>query len=96
MGNSYLFEERKAFSPQLSILGRQSAERERISEGGMCKDFHSRHSLSAGGRGASSAFACGVSLDALLPQESRTFRSNQLDFFLGNIVGKLALLSIRL
>ena len=24
-------------------------------------DFHSRHSLSAGGRGASSAFACGVS-----------------------------------
>jgi len=26
--------ERQAFSPQLSILGRQSAERERISEGG--------------------------------------------------------------
>ncbi|PHD71243.1 hypothetical protein COF64_24300 [Bacillus sp. AFS043905] len=25
-------------------------------------DFHSRHSLSAGGRGASSAYACGVSL----------------------------------
>ncbi|MDO7487646.1 hypothetical protein Q5O89_21230 [Peribacillus frigoritolerans] len=32
----------------------------------------------------------------LFPQESRTFRSNQLDFFFRNIVGKLALLSIRL
>ena len=41
-------------------------------------DFHYRHSLSAGGQGASSACACGVSLDALFPQESRTFLSNQL------------------
>ncbi|MGG3476560.1 hypothetical protein ABES21_03340 [Peribacillus frigoritolerans] len=41
-------------------------------------DFRYRHSLSAGGQGASSACACGVSLDALFPQESRTFLSNQL------------------
>ncbi|MEV5040242.1 hypothetical protein MRBLBA21_005225 [Peribacillus frigoritolerans] len=50
-------------------------------------DFHSRHSLSAGGPGASSALACGVSLATLFPQESRTFRSNQLDFYKSNIVG---------
>ncbi|WP_048687881.1 hypothetical protein, partial [Bacillus sp. 220_BSPC] len=30
------------------------------------------------GQGASSACACGVSLDAPFPQESRTFLSNQL------------------
>jgi hypothetical protein len=72
-------------------LGRKSAERERISERGMCNDFHSRHSLSAGGPGASSALACGVSLATLFPQESRTFRSNQLEFYKRNIVGKLAL-----
>ncbi|CAN7421590.1 hypothetical protein LJR015_004128 [Peribacillus frigoritolerans] len=59
-------------------------------EGGMCNDFHSRHSLSAGGPGASSALACGVSLATLSPQESRTFRSNQLEFYKRNIVGKLA------
>ncbi len=43
-------------------------------------DFHSRHSLSAGGPGASSALLApvGSPLDALFPQESRTFRSNQL------------------
>jgi hypothetical protein len=41
-------------------------------------DFRSRHSLSAGGPRASSACAFGVSLDALFPQESRTFLSNQL------------------
>jgi hypothetical protein len=41
-------------------------------------DFRFRRSLSAGGPGASSALrACGVSLDPLFPQESRTFRSNQ-------------------
>jgi hypothetical protein len=72
-------------------LGRKSAERKRISERGMCNDFHSRHSLSAGGPGASSALACGVSLATLFPQESRTFRSNQLEFYKRNIVGKLAL-----
>ncbi|MED3836578.1 hypothetical protein, partial [Peribacillus frigoritolerans] len=43
-------------------------------------DFHSRHSLSAGGPGAYSAFACVVSLATLFPQESRTFRSNQLNY----------------
>ncbi len=44
-------------------------------------DSHSRHSLSAGGPGASSAQAPAGSLfDALFPQESRTFRSNQLCF----------------
>ncbi|SIS09370.1 hypothetical protein SAMN05878482_11323 [Peribacillus simplex] len=32
-------------------------------------DFRSRNSLSAGGRGASSACACGVSLDELLIRE---------------------------
>ncbi len=43
-------------------------------------DLHSRHSLSAGGPGASSALLApvGSPLDALFPQESRTFRSNQL------------------
>jgi hypothetical protein len=44
-------------------------------------DFHSRHSLSVGGPGASYALLtpAGVSpLDALFLQESRTFRSNQL------------------
>ncbi|MFK9120654.1 hypothetical protein ACJEBK_27965, partial [Peribacillus frigoritolerans] len=41
-------------------------------------DFQSKHSLSAGGRGPSSACACGVSLDELFPQESHTFLSNQL------------------
>ncbi|MGG1484675.1 hypothetical protein ABEI56_11485, partial [Peribacillus castrilensis] len=70
-------------------LGRKSAERERISERGMCNDFHSRHSLSAGG--PPSALACGVSLATLFPQESRTFRSNQLEFYKRNIVGKQAL-----
>jgi hypothetical protein len=55
----------------------------------MCNDFHSRHSLSAGG--PPSALACGVSLAMLFPQESRTFRSNQLEFYRRNIVGKLAL-----
>ncbi|MEF2097769.1 hypothetical protein V3595_24465 [Bacillus sp. CFBP9009] len=46
-------------------------------------DFHSRHSLSAGGPGASSAlFApAGSPLDTFFPQESRTFRSNQLECF---------------
>ena len=43
-------------------------------------DFHFRHSLSAGGRGASSASPSVSPLDALIPQESRTFRSNQLCF----------------
>ncbi|YCI76407.1 hypothetical protein M1D47_22965 [Bacillus sp. R1-10] len=41
-------------------------------------DFRYRHLLSAGGQGASSASACGVSLGALFPQESRTFLSIQL------------------
>jgi hypothetical protein len=43
-------------------------------------DFHSRHSLSAGGPGASSALLApvGSPLDTLFPQESRTFRFNQL------------------
>ncbi|MFK4392011.1 hypothetical protein ABH916_003939 [Peribacillus frigoritolerans] len=46
-------------------------------------DFHFRHSLSAGGPGASLALcACGVSHAALFPQESRTFRSNHLCFYL--------------
>jgi hypothetical protein len=41
-------------------------------------DFRSRHSLSVGGPGASSALcACGVSLEPFFPQESRAFRSNQ-------------------
>ncbi len=46
-------------------------------------DFHSRHSLSAGGPEASSALFApvGSPLDTLFPQESRTFRSNQLDCF---------------
>ncbi|MFS0669964.1 hypothetical protein AB1L12_18840, partial [Peribacillus frigoritolerans] len=57
----------------------------------MCNDFHSRHSLSAGGPGAYSAFACVFSLATLFPQESRTFRSNQLEFYKSNIVGKQAL-----
>ncbi|CAK6473660.1 hypothetical protein BN1180_02590 [Peribacillus simplex] len=35
-------------------------------------DWNVGHSLSAGGRGASSAFACGVSLGALFPQEYRS------------------------
>jgi len=43
-------------------------------------DFHFRHSLSAGGPGASSAHLApvGSPLDSLFPQESRTLRSNQL------------------
>ncbi|MGE7593428.1 hypothetical protein ACQKMY_09485, partial [Peribacillus frigoritolerans] len=44
----------------------------------------SRRSLSAGGQGASSACACGVSLDALFPQESRT--PAQLTMF--EVIGK--------
>jgi hypothetical protein len=39
-------------------------------------DLRSRNSLSADG--PPSACACGVSLNALFPQESRTFLSNQL------------------
>ncbi|WP_176474434.1 MULTISPECIES: hypothetical protein [Peribacillus] len=48
--------------------------------------FHSRHSLSAGGPGASSALFApvGSPLDTLFPQESRTFRSNQLEIFTNN------------
>ncbi|KOR86383.1 hypothetical protein AM233_21970 [Bacillus sp. FJAT-22058] len=34
----------------------------------------------------------GSPLDTLFPQDSRTFRSNQLEFYKRNIVGKLALL----
>ncbi len=42
-------------------------------------DFHSRHSLSAGGPGASSAQApAGSPFDSLFPQESRILHSNQL------------------
>ncbi len=52
-------------------------------------DFHFRHSLSPGGPGASSALFApvGSPLDALFPQESRTFRSNQLEFFFKKTVG---------
>ncbi|MDP9739436.1 UNVERIFIED_ORG: hypothetical protein QFZ59_001266 [Bacillus sp. B2I3] len=50
-------------------------------------DFHSRHSLSAGGP-PSTLRACGVSLGHAFPQESRTFRSNQLDFFFGKYCRK--------
>ncbi|MFA1712828.1 hypothetical protein ACDX66_14035 [Peribacillus frigoritolerans] len=44
-------------------------------------DWNVGHSLSAGGPGASSALLApvGSPLDALFPQESRTFRSNQLE-----------------
>ncbi|PRA88480.1 hypothetical protein CQ056_12975 [Peribacillus simplex] len=47
-------------------------------------DLHSRYSLSAGGPEASSApFApVGSPLDTFFPQESRTFHSNQLEWFL--------------
>ncbi len=47
-------------------------------------DFHYRHSLSAGVPGASSALFApvGSPLDAFFPQESRTFRSNQMRRFL--------------
>ena len=43
-------------------------------------DWNVGHSLSAGGPGASSALLApvGSPLDALFPQESRTFRSNQI------------------
>ncbi len=47
-------------------------------------DFHSRHSLAL-------LAPVGSPLDALF-QDSRTFRSNQLELFKRNIVGKLALL----
>ncbi|MGE6610789.1 hypothetical protein ACQKFG_09730 [Peribacillus sp. NPDC076916] len=44
-------------------------------------DFRFRHSLSAGGPGASSTLrACGVSPGHAFPQESRAFLSNQLCF----------------
>jgi hypothetical protein len=62
-------------------------------------DFHSRHSLSAGGPGASSALFApvGSPLDTLFPQESRTFRSNQLERFLNKkTAGKLAFLRVYL
>lgn len=44
-------------------------------------DFHCRHSLSAGGPGSLLGALWrlwGLPLDALFPQESRTFRYNQL------------------
>jgi hypothetical protein len=63
--NNWLAETPQALLPRR--LGRKSEERERISERGMCNDFHSRHSLSAGGPGASLALACGVSLATLFP-----------------------------
>jgi hypothetical protein len=59
----------------------------------MCNDFHSRHSLSAGGPGASSALACGVSIGHAFPAgvSHLTFQSTGTSFF-RNILGKLALL----
>ncbi|MFJ9383736.1 hypothetical protein ACIROD_08255 [Peribacillus sp. NPDC101481] len=60
----------------------------------MCNDFHSRHSLSAGGPGASSTLrACGVSLGRAFPAgvSYLPFQSTGASF-LRNIVGKLALL----
>ena len=64
-----------------------------ISKRGMCNDFHSRHSLSAGGPGASSARPAGVSLGHAFPAgvSYLTFQSTGTSF-LRNIVGKLALL----
>ncbi len=83
----------RAVTPLMHALrhGRLSAERERFPKRGMCNDFHSRHSLSAGG--PPSALACGVSLGHAFPAgvSYLTFQSTGTSF-LRNIVGKLALL----
>ncbi len=87
--------ERQAFSPQLSILADSRRKGSGFLKEGMCKDFHSRHSLSAGGP-PSTLRLRGLpwprfSRRSLVPSVPINWTS-----FLGNIVGKLALLSIRL
>src|SRR5687767_4794299 len=61
---------------------------------GLNVDFHSKHSLSAGGPGSSLALFAPVGSPSasLFPQESRTFHSNQLNS--GQTQGKSSLAAV--